>query len=172
MSQYANRRLCASRADGVQGNVPLRNTCKRPSPPGVCKQKKITAEVKRTNQSQCGSLRPAAKEPPNSHGGAEDNSRKTAADNSSAESDVEHLHAVTLAAAVDKSVCVVCARELPAFGYGHFEEIAQWLPALAHLVLEQVLRWYEGADLGVVFVEATLAVLLKVAFPEFGPEFC
>lgn len=132
----------------------------------------ITAEVKQTNQSQCSVLRPAAKEPPNSHGGAEDDCRKTAADNCGAESDIEHLHAVTLAAAVDKSICVVCARELPAFGYGHFEEIAQRLPALAHLVLEQVFRWYEGADFGVVFVEATLAVLLKVAFPEFGPELC
>lgn len=82
------------------------------------------------------------------------------------------MHAVALAAAIDEAVCVVCARELLAFGYRYLEEIAQWLPALAHLVLEQVLRGYERADLGVVFVEATLAVLLKVAFPEFGPELC
>jgi hypothetical protein len=81
------------------------------------------------------------------------------------------LHAVALPAAVDKAVCVICARELPAFRYGHFQEIAQRLPTLAHLVLEQVLRRYERADLGVVFVEATLAVLFKIAFPEFGPEF-
>jgi len=117
-------------------------------------------------------LRPAAKEPPNSHGGTEDDSRETAANDSGTESDIEHLHAVALPAAVHEAVCVVCARELPAFGHGDFEEIAQWLPALAHLVLEQVLRGYERADLGVVFVEATLAVLLEVAFPEFGPEFC
>ena len=121
---------------------------------------------------RAGILRLAAKEPPNSHSSAEDNSRKTAADNSSTESHIEHLHAVTPAAAVDETVCVVCARELPAFGNRDFEEIAQRLPALAHLVLEQVLRGYERADLGVVFVEATLAVLLEVAFPEFGPEFC
>ena len=104
--------------------------------------------------------------------GAEDDCRKTATNNRSAESDVEHLHTVALPAAVDEAVCVVCARELLAFRYGDLEEIAQWLPALAHLVLEQVLRGYERANLGVVFVEATLAVLLKVAFPELGPEFC
>ena len=82
------------------------------------------------------------------------------------------MHAVAPAAAVDETVGVVCARELLAFRYGDLEEIAQWLPTLAHLVLEQVLCGHEGADLGVVFVEATLAVLLKVAFPELGPEFC
>jgi hypothetical protein len=82
------------------------------------------------------------------------------------------LHAVALPAAVDETVCVVCARELLALRDGDFKEIAQRLPALAHLVLEQVLGGHERADLGVVFVEATLAVLLKVAFPEFGPEFC
>ena len=82
------------------------------------------------------------------------------------------MHAVASPAAVDKAVGVVGAREFATFRNGDFEEVAQRLPALAHLVLEQVLRWYEGADLGVVFVEATLAVLLKVVFPEFGPEFC
>ena len=117
-------------------------------------------------------LRPAAKELSDSHGSAEDDGRKAASDNCGAESDVEHLHAVALPAAVDETVCVVCARELPAFGNRNFKEIAQRLPALTHLVLEQVLRRHEGADLGVVFVEATLAVLLKVAVPELGPEFC
>lgn len=118
------------------------------------------------------SSRPTAEEPPHGHGRAEHHSRKTAADNSSAESDVEHLHAVALTATVNEAVGVVCARELPALGYRDLEEVAQRLPAFTHLVLEQVFRGHERADLIVVFVETALAVLLKVAFPELGPEFC
>jgi hypothetical protein len=116
--------------------------------------------------------RSATEEPPHSHASAEQHSRKTATDNSSAESNVQHLHAIALPAAVDEAVCVVCAREFPAFWHRDFEEIAQWLPAFAHLILEQVLRRHHRADLGVVFVEAAFAVLFKVAFPELGPEFC
>jgi hypothetical protein len=117
-------------------------------------------------------LLPATEEPPHSQASAEDNSRKTATDNSGTESDVEHLHAVAPPAAVDEAVGVVGAREFAAFGHGDFEEVAQRLPALAHLVLEQVLGGHHGADFGVVLVEAALAVLLEVAFPELGPEFC
>lgn len=115
---------------------------------------------------------PATEEPPNSHARTEHHSRKTATDDGRAESDVEHLHAVAALAALDEAVRVVGARELPALGDGHFEELAQRAPAFAHLVLEQVLGGDERADLLVVFLETALAVLLEVAFPEFGPEFC
>jgi hypothetical protein len=117
-------------------------------------------------------LSPAPKEPPHSQPSTKHNSRKTATDNSSAQGDVEHLHAVASPAAVDEAVGVVGARELAALGHGHLKEVAQRLPPFAHLVLEQVLGGHQGADLGVVLVEAALAVLLEVAFPEFGPEFC
>jgi hypothetical protein len=132
----------------------------------------LLAIVKNSASNDYRISRSAPKEPPHSHGSAEHHSRKTATNNSSAESNVQHLHAVALPAAVDEAVCVVCAREFPAFGHGDFEEIAERLPAFAHLVLEQVLRGNHRANLGVVFVEAALAVLFEVAFPEFGPEFC
>jgi hypothetical protein len=81
------------------------------------------------------------------------------------------LHAVASPAAVDEAVGIVGAREFAAFGHGDLEEVTQRLPALAHLVLEQVLGWHHGADFVVVLVEAALAVLLEVALPELGPEF-
>jgi hypothetical protein len=117
------------------------------------------------------SLSPAPKEPPRRQARTKHHSRKTAAHNSSAERNIQHLHAVALTAAIHEPVRIVGARELLAFWHRDFEEVAQRLPALTHLVLEQVLRGHERADLGVVLVEAALAVLFEVAFPEFGPEF-
>jgi hypothetical protein len=63
------------------------------------------------------SLLPTAKEPPHSQTSAEDDCRKTATNNGSAQSDVEHLHAVAPPAAVDEAVGVVGAREFAAILY-------------------------------------------------------
>jgi hypothetical protein len=82
------------------------------------------------------------------------------------------LHAIPPAAAVHESIRIVCAREFLTLWDGYFEEVAQRLPAFAHLVFEEVLCRYERADLIVVFDEAGFAVLLEVAIPELSPEFC
>lgn len=114
---------------------------------------------------------PSTKEPPVAHSGAEHNGSKGSTDDRRTEQDVEHLHAVTPAATTDEAIRVVGSGKLLALRYRHFQEVAERFPALAHLVFEQVLRWDERADLLVVLLEAALAVLLKVAFPEAGPEF-
>ena len=83
------------------------------------------------------------------------------------------MHAVATATSINEAVGVVGAREL-LLGVGHrdVEEVTEGLPALAHLVLEEVLGRDERADFGVVLVESSLAVLLKVALPETFPKFC
>ena len=89
-----------------------------------------------------------------------------------AEETVHHLHAVPLRATLNKAVCVVGTWELLALWDGNLEELAEWLPSHAHLVLKKILLGDCGADHVVVFGEDALAVLLEVAFPELGPEFC
>lgn len=117
-------------------------------------------------------LRTPTKEPPHGHCRAQHNSRESTANDRRAEKNVHHLHAISPAAAIDKTIRVVGTRELLALGNGHFEEVGERLPAFAHLVFEKVVRRHEGADFVVVFVEAGFAILLKVAIPELGPEFC
>ena len=115
---------------------------------------------------------PPTKEPPNSHSRREHNSRKATSHHSRAEQHIHHLHPVAPPAAVHEPICIIRARELFALWHRHLEEVAQRFPPFAHLILEEVLLGHERAQFFVVFVEATLAVLLEVAFPELGPEFC
>ena len=115
---------------------------------------------------------PAAKESANGHARGEDDCCERSTNDGRTEEDVEHLHAVSPAAAVDEAIGIVGAREFLALWDWHFQEVAERLPALAHLVFKQVLFRYQRAHLIVVFLESSLAVLLEVALPELGPEFC
>lgn len=64
-------------------------------------------------------------------------------DNTNAEKDIHHLHAVAPPAAVDEAVCVVGAWKFLALGYWDLEEVTERLPSLTHLVLKQVLLWHK-----------------------------
>ena len=114
----------------------------------------------------------AAEETANGECTGKDNSCHRAAIKGVAEERIQHLHPVPLAAAIDESVCVICAWESLALWHWDFEKLGQWLVAHAHLVLQEVLLWHERADFIVVLLEPALAVLLEVAFPELGPELC
>ena len=113
----------------------------------------------------------ASKQTTHSERSTENNSCDRTAVYGVPEESIEHLHPVPLRAAADETIRVVCARELLALWEWHLEELAQRLPALAHLIFEEVLWWYERPDLLVVLLESALAVLLEVAFPEIVPEF-
>ena len=84
---------------------------------------------------------------------------------------ITHLRPIPGLTAVHKPIRIIDVRELLPLRHRHLKEFAQWLPSLAHLVLEQVFWGHEGAQFGVVVVEDLLAVFVKVAFEEGGPEF-
>ena len=117
-------------------------------------------------------LVPSPKEPSPRHRSTKHNRRKASPDHCRTEHHVQHLHPIPFPAAIDEAIGVVRARELLPLRHRYLQELAERLPALAHLVFEQVLCGHEGADLIVVLLEAAFAVLFEVAFPEGGPEFC